>query len=138
MLQYFIDLMSKKAHLNHVALQCSDREKASIFFTQILKIPKLRDFSITQELSSKIFGINKNIEIDVYDNSEVRFEVFILERINKPEFEHVCIDVEDIEDFINTCQKFGLEPFTVKKGERDLLFVRDFSGNLYEIKEKNK
>jgi len=138
MLQYFIDLMSKKVHLNHVALQCSDREKASIFFTQIMKIPKLRDFSITQELSSKIFGINKNIEIDVYDNSEVRFEVFIVDKINKPEYEHVCIDVQDKEEFVDACQKFGLEPFTVKKGERDLLFVRDFSGNLYEVKEKNK
>lgn len=130
--------MIKKVNLNHVAMQCSDRERASIFFTEILNIPKIREFSLTKELSSEIFGIEKSVEVDVYDNEKLRFEVFIIDIESKSGFEHICIEIDDKKEFINSCQENGLKPFIVKKGERNLLFVRDFSSNLYEIKEKIK
>ena len=49
-------------------------------------------------------------------------------------YEHVCIEIEDKDQFVDNCLKHGLKPFYVKKGDKDLLFVRDFSGNLFEIK----
>jgi len=128
--------MSKKVTTNHVAIQCSDRKAASIFFTQVLKIPLLRTFSITDQLSSKIFNINGNVEVDVYDNESSRFEVFIKEKSSPSEYEHVCVEVDDKKEFITNCKKHSLKPFFVKKGEKELLFVRDFSDNLFEIKEK--
>ncbi len=130
--------MSEEVALNHVALQCSDKEKALIFFTKILKIPIVKNFTISKELSSKIFGINDRIEVDVFDNGKARFEVFIKNKTYKAEFEHICIEVEDKKEFVNNCKKYGLKPFLVKKNEKDLLFVRDFSDNLYEIKERLK
>jgi hypothetical protein len=130
--------MSENTVLNHVALQCLNKEEALIFFTKILKIPMVRNFSVSKELSSKIFGIDENVEVYVFDNGEARFEVFIKNKTNKCEFEHVCIEVKDKNEFVNTCRSYGLKPFFVKKNEKDLLFVRDFSNNLYEIKEKLK
>ena len=130
--------MSAKVSLNHVALQCSDREKASIFFTKILKIPMVKNLTISKELSNKIFGVNDYVEVYVFDNEEARFEVFIKNKTNETKFEHICIEVEDKKEFVNTCRKYGLQPFFFKKDEKDLLFVRDFSDNLYEIKEQLK
>ena len=126
--------MSKEVALNHVALQYSDKEKALIFFTKVLKIPMVKNFIISKELSTKIFGINDSVEVNVFDNSKARFEIFIKNKTYKCEFEHICIEIEDKKEFIADCKKYGLKPFLVKKNEKDLLFVRDFSDNLYEIK----
>lgn len=128
--------MSKEVKLNHVAIHFADRDKASIFFSKILGFDLLKNFTISKELSSRIFGINKTVDVDVYDNGKTRFEVFISNIDMKKSFEHICIEVTDKIQFIIRCKENGLEPFIVKKGEKDLLFVRDFSNNLYEIKEQ--
>ena len=130
--------MNGSTVLNHIALQGLNKEEAVVFFTKILKIPMVKNFSVSKELSSKIFGIDESVEVYVFDNGDARFEVFIKNKKNKSEFEHVCIDVEDKNEFVNNCRSYGLKPFFVKKNEKDLLFVRDFSNNLYEIKEKLK
>ena len=127
--------MSKKVLLNHVALQCLNKEKTEIFFTKILGIPKVKNFTISEDLSESIFGINDSIEIEVYESGKAKFEVFIGKSNRTPGYEHICIEVEDKKEFIDRCKKYGREPFIVKKEGKDLLFVRDFSNNLYEIKE---
>lgn len=125
-----------KTSLNHIALQYSDRKKAEIFFIDILGIPKTRSFTLSDQLSEKVFGIGKTIDIDVFDNGNVRFEIFIIDHENKPSFLHTCIEIDNKEEFINSCKKNGLEPYIIPRGEKELLFVRDFSDNLYEIKVK--
>ncbi len=125
-----------KTSLNHVALQYSDRKKAEIFFTDILGIPKTRSFTLSDQLSEKIFGIEKTIDIDIFDNGNVRFEIFITDQKNKSYFSHTCIEIDNKEEFINSCKKNGLKPYIILKGEKELLFVRDFSDNLYEVKVK--
>ena len=129
--------MKENTVLNHVALQCLNKDEALIFFTKILKIPMVKNFSVSKELSYRIFRIDDDdVEVYVFDNGKARFEVFIKNKTNKKEFEHVCIEVKDRNEFVNTCIKYGLKPFFVKKGDKDLLFVRDFSNNLYEVKEQ--
>lgn len=127
--------MNKKTTINHVALQCFDKEKAEIFFNKILGFSKLKSFTLSEELSESIFGIRRSVEIDVYDNGVTRFEVFI-DQASKSRYEHTCIEVINKKEFMARCKKYGLEPLIVKKGDKDLLFVKDFSNNLYEVKEK--
>ena len=125
-----------KTSVNHIALQYSDRKKAEIFFTDILGIPKIRSFTLSDQLSEKVFGIEKTIDVDVFDNESVRFEIFITDQKNKPSFVHTCIEIDNKEEFIKICNKNGLDPYIVPKGDKELLFVKDFSDNLYEVKEK--
>lgn len=127
--------MGEEVLLNHVALQCLNKEEAEIFFTKILGIPKVKNFTLSEGLSESIFGINKRVEVEVYDNGKTRFEVFIGQSNRTPGYEHICIEVEDKKEFNDRCKKYGREPLIVKKEGKDLLFVRDFSNNLYEIKE---
>ena len=116
--------------------RCSDREKAEIFFTSILEIPKVKSFSLTADLSDAIFSLRRPVEIDVYDNGSIAIEVFITGENKPPGFEHTCIEVKNIPKLIERCKQYGLTPSTIKKGEKDLLFIKDFSGNVYEIKEQ--
>ena len=125
-----------KTTLNHIALQYSNKKDAEIFFTDILGIQKIKSFNLTESFSKEIFDINQPIDIDVFDNGYTRFEVFFTNIKNKPSFYHICIEVDNKEEFIDKCKKHKLNPYFVNKGEKQLLFVKDFSDNLYEIKEK--
>ena len=125
-----------KTTLNHIALQYTNRKEAEMFFTDILEIPKTRSFALSAQLSKKVFGMEKKVDVDVFDNGNVRFEIFITDHKNKPSFSHTCIEIDNKEEFINRCKKNGLEPYIIPKGEKELLFVRDFSDNLYEVKQR--
>jgi catechol 2,3-dioxygenase-like lactoylglutathione lyase family enzyme len=117
-------------------LECLDREKAEVFFTKILKIPRVKSFTVSEHLSERIFGIARVVEVDVYDKAGVRFEIFFPPSCGKIGYGHVCVEVDDKEEFMERCKRHGVEPLMLKEEGKDLLFVRDFSGNLYEIKEK--
>ena len=89
---------------------------------------------LSKELSAVIFGINKNMSIEIYDNGKMRVEVFINTTRREPTYDHICIEVDNKSDFITQCTQQGLDPFFIEKEGKQLLFVRDFSDNLYEIK----
>jgi hypothetical protein len=130
--------MIDKIKTLHIALQNSDKKQAEIFFTKILKLPLIKTFTISDELSNEIFGFNQDVIVDVYGNEESCFEVFISKKQINKGYEHTCIEINDKKNFINKCKRYKIEPIFVKKGTKTLLFIKDFSGNLFEIKEKEK
>lgn len=124
--------------VQHVAVEYSSQELAERFFSSILGLPKVKSSLLSKELSEKIFQTKHEVRFDFYDDGTTRFEVFITKQPRQSGFAHVCIAVDDKKDFISRCTQQGLTPFFVQKGDRELLFVRDFSGNLYEVNEKIK
>ncbi|MEW5761415.1 MAG: VOC family protein [Candidatus Thermoplasmatota archaeon] len=121
--------------LDHIGLQYPDKDKAEIFFSKILGLPKIRDFTISAELGETIFGMKKNIDVAVYGNDKIKFEIFFTKDKIRYIYEHLCWVAPNKEEFISCCKSNGIDPIIVKKGDKDLLFIRDFSGYLYEIKE---
>lgn len=128
--------MAEGTLLNHVALQCNDKEKVETFFTEVLGLPIKKKFTVSGELSEAIFGIDESVDVEVYDNNETRFEIFITQTEEKRGYGHVCIEIDNKKEFIDRCKQYGIKPMFITKGGKNLLFVRDFSGNLFEIKEK--
>ena len=127
--------MNKDVKVLHVAINCATKEKADIFFNTILNMKLKKNFTLSDDLSEKIFGIKKDVEVLVYDNGFAQFEIFIDKSLKNQRFDHICIEVDNKNQFIESCKEYKLNPFFVKKGEKNLLFVRDFSDNLFEIKE---
>jgi catechol 2,3-dioxygenase-like lactoylglutathione lyase family enzyme len=128
--------MTKGTKTIHIALQYPDKEKAKIFFNSILGLSLHKTFSLSKSLSKEIFGIDEEVDVDVYRNEGACFEIFITNVQTKYNFEHTCIEIDNKDEFIKKCQRFGIEPIFVKKGDRTLLFIKDLSGYIYEIKEK--
>ncbi|MBE3122768.1 MAG: VOC family protein [Thermoplasmata archaeon] len=126
--------MVKEIHIQHVAVECSDQQSSDRFFTTTLGIPKIKSTILSKEVSAAIFGINKNVPIEIYDNGKMRVEVFINTTRREPTYDHICIEVDNKSDFITQCKQQGLDPFFVEKEGKQLLFVRDYSNNLYEVK----
>jgi catechol 2,3-dioxygenase-like lactoylglutathione lyase family enzyme len=126
--------MTKDILVQHVAVECCSQRHADRFFSSILGLRKIKSTLLSKELSLAIFNIGKEVQFDFYDNGKTSFEVFINEERRDLSYAHICIEVEDKSDFISRCKEQGLDPFFVEKGGKQLLFVRDFSNNLYEIK----
>ncbi|OYD14604.1 hypothetical protein CH333_06780 [candidate division WOR-3 bacterium JGI_Cruoil_03_44_89] len=122
--------------LRHIGLQYRSKEDAETFFNKILGLPMQRTFTMSRELGKSIFGIEEEVGVEVFGNDGVVFEVFIGDAPKRFSYEHICLEVPDKEEFISRCKNYGIEPKIVRKGNKDLLFIRDFSGYLYEIKEK--
>lgn len=123
-----------KVKLNHIAIQFEDQEESDIFFSEILNIPKVKEFDLSKELSKKIFDIVTNVKVCVYNNKKARFEVFITKEKQNFSFNHICIEVENRKELIEKCRKYDLDIRLVDKKEKTLLFIKDFSDNIYEIK----
>ena len=129
--------MNQNIVIKHVGLIYNDRTSAKTFFVDILGLKFKKSFTLSKDLTKNIFGISEDVAIDVYENDKSYFEVFITEKISRIHFEHICIEIDSKRRFIEKCKKYGLKPIIVKKNLKTLLFIKDFSGNLYEIKERN-
>lgn len=119
--------------IQHVALEYSQKETADLFFSTILRMKKIKSTLLPRVLSFAIFGIDDVVDMVVYANESSRFEVFVHSKKKVHTFDHVGLVVPDKDEFVVRCKKHRLKPFFIQKDEKQLLFVRDFSGNLFEI-----
>jgi catechol 2,3-dioxygenase-like lactoylglutathione lyase family enzyme len=127
--------MENDARVQHVALECTSVQQADTFFFKVLGIPKVKSTMLPQELSASIFQIDHAVQMETYDNGKARFEVFITAKPKKLSFAHIGMKVDNTTDFVTRCQAHGLKPFFIQKEGKQLLFVRDFSDNLFEVLE---
>ena len=122
--------------LHHVALNSSSPENADRFYGEILGLKQVKNFILKKELTDQIFGVDCECQIILYENENFAVEVFVTsvhtEKINP--FTHLCLEVEDKEEFAGNCQAKGLETKRIPKGNGMLIFVKDYDGNLFEIK----
>jgi len=68
----------------------------------------------------------------------VYFEIFITSenKSNNLKIEHLCLEVDDLTGFIDKCRSLNVEITQIPKGDKTLTFIKDFDGNLFEIKDK--
>ena len=122
--------------LKHIALVCSTAEKADRFYKDVLGLKKINEKTIPATLSNEIFNVNAKLKIVNYTNDTLHFEIFISDthRIETNRIDHVCIEVDNLEAFLEMCRKMEIEIVQIPKGAAILTFVKDFDGNLFEIK----
>ena len=121
--------------VQHAALEYARKEQADLFFKEILGLETIKTTLLSRALSFAIFGIDTDVEMVVYANETARFEVFIHSKRKEHSYDHVGLKIADRDDFVIRCKQHGLKPFFIQKDDKQLLFVRDFSGYLFEISE---
>ena len=122
--------------LRHVALTCSSEKKSDRFYKDLLGLEKTEPKILPRSLSKAIFNFDSELLMINYRGKDVHFEIFIT---GQPEnrvkqIGHVCLEVEDLNAFLNECQNLEIDVTHVPKGDRTLTFIRDDDGNLFEIK----
>jgi catechol 2,3-dioxygenase-like lactoylglutathione lyase family enzyme len=123
--------------LNHVALVCSSEQRADDFYEGVLELVKMKSFLLSRELARQIFEIDGECRVLVYGNSLFTIEVFLATPApgRETSFEHTCVEVKNIEEFVNRCEAMQVEVNRIPKGDRLLTFVKDYDGNRFEVKE---
>ena len=124
--------------LNHVALVCSSEENSDRFFQDALGLEKMQSKIIPSYLSELIFGLEGEYKLVNYGNDSIMFEIFLSDRqyTEIKKLDHVCIEVEHLGKFLTKCAKMRIEILRIPKGDSLMVFIRDYDGNLFEIKEK--
>jgi len=132
-----LDNNDRKIRLGHVALVCSSEQRAEDFYRGVLGLRRIKSFLLPKHLTRQVFGIDRECQVVVYGNDRFTAEIFLAMRTPgmNTGFEHICIEVEDIGKFIKRCKAMRVEVNRVPKEDRLLTFVKDYDGNLFEIKE---
>jgi catechol 2,3-dioxygenase-like lactoylglutathione lyase family enzyme len=123
--------------MHHAAVVCSSQENADRFYHEILGLKKIKNSILNKHLAEKIFDIALECQFSLYGNENFSVEVFVAESDpgKSSPFVHLCLEVEDRETFLKMCQSRGLAVTRTPKGDSLLTFLRDYDGNLFEIKE---
>lgn len=127
--------MNQDIKLHHIALHGNNRERTLLFYTKILGMTLSKTFFLSNRLSKEIFDVDEKIEVLAFQKNEMYFEIFLLSNSNLPSCHHVGLHVENLEEFLSHCQKYDVKPYSVKKKEKTLWFIKDFFGNIFEIKQ---
>ncbi len=120
--------------LQHIGLESRNKETADRFFVDVLGLKEKKNAILSPELNFAIFGMEGPVEMVVYENEQMSVEVFISGNTVPPSYGHACLVVPNRKMLMERCRTHDLPVVTVQKGDKELLFIRDFSGNLYEIK----
>ena len=123
--------------LKHIALTSSTEENADRLYHDVLGLRKINEKTIPASLSNEIFCVNAELKIVNYTNDAVHFEIFICDtrHIKTDTIGHVCLEVEDLEAFLERCRQNAIEVVQVPKGDARITFIKDVDGSLFEIKE---
>jgi catechol 2,3-dioxygenase-like lactoylglutathione lyase family enzyme len=126
--------------VSHVALASSSEEKADRFYQDVLGLKRTRTVTLPASIMKSIFGLDQECRKTDYENAEIRFEIFFKDwkgpQTIRPD--HVCLEVGDLEVFLKKCEAMKVEIIRVAKGESIVIFIKDYDGNFFEIKEKGE
>lgn len=125
--------------IQHVALSMDTKDHARSFYQELLNGELIKEFVISKSLVEKIFSIkifDDHISVMVFEIENLLFEIFISNKKISTGFNHVCISVENLNGFMKQCQSMNITILKIPKNDKTLIFIKDFSGNLFEIKEK--
>ena len=99
---------------------------------------KVRNFFVSSDLMNQFFEVMKEQKIIRYESQKISAEVFITDdkSTSKDIFTHICLTVDNRDEFVNKANKMGYKVNKVPRKDKDsyYLFVKDNYGNLYEIK----
>ena len=126
--------------IEHVAVASNSEVNSDNFYKNLLKLQKIKSFTVSKELMNQFFGVNKDQQIIRYSNESVSIEVFIINGNDKSidNFTHTCLIVEDRDKLVDDARKKGYHVIKVPREGSDnyYLFIKDDYGNLFEIKSQ--
>lgn len=125
---------------DHYAVFSASEEESDRFYIELLGMEKKYKFKVTSDLIYKIFGLKEEFEVIRYGKNGLDIEVFITDKMeNKDKIGHLGIRMGNRDVIFNKAKKMGYSVTKIEKsdGKSYNLFIKDSSGNYFEIKEEN-
>jgi catechol 2,3-dioxygenase-like lactoylglutathione lyase family enzyme len=122
----------------HIGLTLVSPKEIENFYQEILGMKLVKEFALNQGLANKIFNIPLDTQVFLLQSGDMFLEVFIAEKHGACAFDHICIEVPDRELLLSKADAGGYPITRIERDFSDLIFVKDKSGNVFEIKEGEK
>ena len=124
--------------LEHIAITVSEPADIKDFYLDILGMKEVKKFVLNKVLANKIFGINNETLVFLLQKEDIFLEVFVTPEQKKQSFEHICFAVNNREELVENCLRQNYECIRIERDLFDLVFIKDRSGNIFEIKTINR
>ncbi len=121
--------------LEHIGLTISESKEIKDFYINILGMREVKTFVLNKILAQKIFGINKNTSAFFLQKNDLFLEIFVTDEKLKQGFNHICLTIKDRETLVTKAEAQNYECIRIERDIFDLIFIKDKSGNIFEIKE---
>ncbi|GAX61930.1 lactoylglutathione lyase and related lyases [Candidatus Scalindua japonica] len=123
--------------LNHVGIINKNEEQALKFYVDFLGLKKTREILLPSELSQQLFSVDKEIKVLVVEGEGIKIEVFVSDfQPENPNFTHFAIMVDSLSNLTGKAKQFDANVIIGKYKDKTVYFLKDFSGNLIEVKQK--
>ena len=125
-------------HIDHVGVINKSEEEAIRFYEDLLGFSKTKESLLPPVLCEQLFAVPSEIKLLVFEGNGIKFEVFICPDCEQPfpEFRHIGFLLENLPEFIKKAEQAGVKHISAQKDDKTVDFIKDFSGNLIEIKQK--
>ena len=121
---------------NHVGITINISSDIKNFYVDILGLEIKNKFTLSKTISNQIFNIEKNVEVVIAGKEDFTVELFIAAEANYRNFQHICITVNEREKVIRETQNNDYPCYIIKRDTCDIVFIKDKSNNLFEIKKR--
>ncbi len=123
--------------LEHIGITINEENDIQAFYKDLLGLKEVQKFDLYKDLSEKLFGISNAVSVTHLSGDDLFLELFLTDRKQDPVYNHICVSVQDRDSFIRKAESKGFPITQIRRESRDdLLFIRDNSGNIFEIKSR--
>ena len=124
-------------HLDHIGIMNKSEDDAVRFYGELLGLELLKRSVLPAALSVQLFGLERDVDIIVFAGEGLKVEIFICPEGTQPQpdFNHPGLHLDDLQGFIQKAGQAGAELVIGTIPGKTGHFIRDFSGNLLEIKQ---
>jgi len=121
----------------HIGITINEESDIQAFYKDLLGLKEINKFDLFEDLSEKIFGISNTVPVSLFSNDDLLIELFLTDKKQKQVYNHICISVKNRDNIIKKATSMGFPVTTIKRESKDyLLFIKDNSGNIFEIKSQ--
>ena len=124
--------------LNHVGLTNKSEDDAVRFYRDFLGFELTRKSVVPAGLSEQLFSVSSDISMLVFEKAGIKIEVFISPAYTPPgpDINHIGFLLDNFPVILEKAPQAGVKLIIGKTKDKTVYFIRDFSGNLIEIKQK--
>ena len=125
-------------NLNHIGIINRTSDEAIRFYRDFFGLEITKESVIPAALSVQLFNVSTDISVIVFEKNGTKIEVFIAPDYKPatPDIIHSGFFVDEIKRVLEKAGRSGIEVIIGKTAEKTIYFLRDLSGNLIEVKQK--
>jgi catechol 2,3-dioxygenase-like lactoylglutathione lyase family enzyme len=121
----------------HVGLTIHDEADVEAFYQNILGLQPEKRFEVESGLSERLFGIRNAVSVVVLSRGDFAVELFLGDWQADKGYHHIGISIPDRNEVMEKAKAGGYAVSYIERESKPaLLFIRDRSGNAFEVREE--